>query len=408
MDRREVLKSLALAGLGARVAWADDANLVDRGPEVKGLESLGYVVITPEGPDDGGHFGPKTANTRTAGFQEALDYSDHVKKDLYVVGQFAYITHETIRMPWRQDWRMDGGEYVLWYNGLGDAVVIDSQMSCRIKLGLVGCPGGGGAAIRVSPQNIGPDGFRVFTCSDLIVNAVVGGGDVFGNPETKQTGTGILIEGPVVANRFDLIEVNACDIGIDMKAGPSHNWIESPFVHLCNNHIKVGDEGAPNSGSNLYRATIMGGAPGSTGVQVFGHRNHFTLDVSQQAPGRDVVFESTAYENVVVATQLTDGITNSANTPTNRVVLPKAQGFAIVTPEVPQSRDDLTNREPYTVEVFILDPGAVTEWTLTDAAGTAQAIRAPLSAGQSFVLESGERIRLTYTSAPKWRWKALR
>lgn len=111
------------------------------------MNKLEHVLVTPNGPEDGGDFGPKTTGTKTSGIQEALDFAKENQKDVYIAGGgltkafkggVRYVLDETLRIPWNQNWRVDGGEYWLIYRPKrGDAVVIDSQMNCRIKMGLV-------------------------------------------------------------------------------------------------------------------------------------------------------------------------------------------------------------------------------------------------------------------------------
>ena len=54
------------------------------------LNRMGYVVVTPQGPEDGGDFGPLTPGTKTAGIQEALNYVKslqtvaHSEKSIYI------------------------------------------------------------------------------------------------------------------------------------------------------------------------------------------------------------------------------------------------------------------------------------------------------------------------------------
>ena len=103
---------------------------------------------------------------------------------------------------------------------------------------------------------------------------------------------------------------------------------------------------------------------------------------------------------------------------------------------MPAAGEVLTNAHPYSVQIFILKPGRISAWTLTAAAcapqpvpynlslvdnlrhpprpasepqaALSQTIRAGLFAGQTLNLEPGDKIRLDYTEAPTWRWKALR
>ena len=118
-----------------------------------------YVSVTLEGPDDGGDFGRNTPGTRTGGIQEALDYAHAHSRDVWIWGgrggvhdgvgssHNIYTLEETLRVPWSQDFRLDGGNYLLSYTGeSGHAIHFDSQMNCRYKFGLVSSrlPGRGG------------------------------------------------------------------------------------------------------------------------------------------------------------------------------------------------------------------------------------------------------------------------
>ena len=67
------------------------------------------IVVSPNGPADGGDFGPQTPNTKTSGLQEALDAAKARAKDVYLAGgswtadkttPVVYHLHETLRVPW--------------------------------------------------------------------------------------------------------------------------------------------------------------------------------------------------------------------------------------------------------------------------------------------------------------------
>jgi hypothetical protein len=93
------------------------------------------------------------------------------------------------------------------------------------------------------------------------------------------------------------------------------------------------------------------------------------------------------------------------------------------------------NTTCFWVEVLITEAGQVSSWTLAEAEylpqylphnlslvdnlrhpprpvppsppPETQTIHAPLFPGQTITLEPGEKIQLTYTQPPSWRWKAL-
>ena len=177
-----------------------------------------HVTVTLEGPDDGGDFGPNTPGTGTSGIQEAMDYAVAHSRDVQIwgghIGDNAYALHETLRVPWGQDWRVDCGNCVLAYQGdTGDAVVIDSQMNCRIKLGLVGAHTDG-AAVRIKPTTAGPDGFSVVTASVFDFSALV------------TEGTGLVIDssaGIIVNSRFFAEEFNTHRCGVHITDG--RGWV---------------------------------------------------------------------------------------------------------------------------------------------------------------------------------------
>ena len=395
-------------------------------PTPSALKAMNYVVVSPEGPADGGDFGPHTANTKTSGIQEAFDAAKANRKDVYIAGGtmpgtfkpgVIYHTQETIRIPWFQDFRLDGGEYVINYDKTdGDALVIDSQMSCRFKFGLIVSPSNG-VAVRIKPKTKGPDGFAVVTCSTFEFNAVVGAGSVFPDGKKRPAGTGLYLDasaGPILHNRIYATEIIACETGISMDCGASgnpvstvsENFFELPFVHLCGVHIALGNA-ASNVSRNTFHANINSeNQSDATGIRIYGKRNLLTLDIQTEAKNKGIIFEAPAEDNRATVVNLPAGYTNNATRPTNKILEMGAAGFAIETPPVPASGVPLVNRTPYSIEAIVVSAGAVTAWSLTDCSGRAQTIPASLILGQTISLEPGESIMFTYTQAPSWRWRA--
>lgn len=394
------------------------------------FREMNYVVVSPQGPQDGGDYGPGTPGTKTSGIQEALDFAKAHRKDVYIAGgtmpkAFAngvvYNISETLRIPWFQDFRLDGGEYVLNATmKTGDVVVIDSQMSCRMKFGLIVSPSDG-AVVRFRPQTKGPDNFAVITASTFEFNALVGAGSVFPDGRRAPKGVGLYLDasdGPILNNTIYATEIIACEKGLYMSCGPEgearrtaiiDNWIEVPFAHLCGTHIQIGDGNGAGILRNTLKACINGeNVPDNIGVRIFGRNNLLTLSFVQTAPQRNIVFEPPARDNLLTVLELPNGFTNHAGHPTNRIQLLKPMGFSVVTPAVPPSGTMLVNREPFTIEVIVLTPGVVTDWTLKDGSGAAQKIPAALTGGQRIVLEPGDAVSFEYTQGPTWRWRALR
>ena len=230
-----------------------------------------YVFVTLEGPDDGGDFGPNTPGTKTSGLQEAIDYAHDNCRDVYIYGGRGgmhegegvnlnvYTLDETLKVPWSQDFRLDGGNYVLSYRkSSGDAIHIDSQMNCRYKFGLI-ASASDGAAVRFKPETPGPDDFVVITAS------------VFDFSAACSRGTGILIdtsEGPIVNSKIFAEETNTLSRGVYIrddgsgKGSFSNNWLQVMFTNQCHATedaigFRIGDPGSSKISHNRFFRLCM-------------------------------------------------------------------------------------------------------------------------------------------------------
>jgi hypothetical protein len=431
-----------------------------------------YVYVTLEGPEDGGDFGPRTPGTKTSGIQEALNYAHANFRDVYIFGgrgglhegegtaQNVYVLNETLRVPWSQDFRLDGGNYLLAYQKTtGHAIHIDSQMNCRYKFGIVTSPSRD-AAVCIRPETPGPDDFVVVTASVLDFAAVCSG-----HPE----GTGILIDssrGLIVNSKILAEEVNSLGIGVHVSdAGGSGHWIGNNQIQVLYGNqyharghstgLRLGDPGTHKIVHNSLQMSFHAprGAYFDTkakkyvtaehfipeaaiGADIFAQSNALTLSFfGKRASGHDIVFEPEARDNTIFAFNLPNGMTNKATVPSNRIIPNWPVGFDVVTPPVPASGAEAVNVNPYSVQVIIVTPGTVSDWTFTDVerrsaavphnlslvdnlkrpprplpplgSPRSQTIAAGFTPGQAIILEPGERIKLTYAKAPTWRWKAL-
>lgn len=397
------------------VTCADPAP--SAGEQIEKYHHVNYVVVSPNGPRDGGDFGPHTPGTKTSGIQEALHFAKENVRDVYICGGgikapfqggVGYTLDETLHIPWNQNWRLDGGEYWLSYSGAsGDAVVVDSQMNCHIKLGLVVGPRTPDNVIRIYPTTQGPDKLCCVVASTFELNGAVGAGDVWGKPGCVQRGTGLKLDnsrGGISGNKFLLKEINACDIGVDVMGGCNGNHFDITWSHLTNLAMGIG----PGTTECIIRLGCSGDIPGTAGLELAGHRNFVTMTARAQEPGKNLILGPTARDNLVYAISLDNGFTNNATVPTNRLITSYAVGFSIETPAVPATGQKRVNRQPYSIEVNVTAPGRVKGWTKTDANGTAVDFAGGFFAGQSFVLDPGDSVSLDYDQPPQWRWKALR
>jgi len=385
--------------------------------EAGAMAGLGCVVVSPDGPDDGGHFGRNTPGTKTSGLQEAFDYAEARRRDIYIVGgampaRFTagahYELQDTLHIPPMHDFRLDGGEYNLVYpREAGFAVVLDSVRDSHLKFGKVISHSREGGVAWFRPQTPGPDGVAAIRGCSIEFGAALGGGGAIPGEGVRGHGTGILFDsshGDIEGNRISSIEVVGCDRGLHMK-GPNvrNNEIQVLWSHINTTHLRLGDPGAAPSHNRITMdAMDSEGMRGGVGADVFGANNLLTLTSVRMDPGRDLVFEPDARANLVVAIDLPNGFTNLAITPTNRIVPCWPVGFEVETPSVPRSGETVSNRNPYRVEVILVEPG--------DVAGHAvdgQPVPVASFAGQRVVLDPGQNIALDYQHAPAWRWRAL-
>lgn len=424
---RSILCSLGLLALCAFASAADADE--GKGPRWRGGRN--QLVVSPNGPEDGGDYGPKTPGTKTSGIQEAFDAAKAQAKDLYLAGgswtadktvPVVYNLEETLRIPWMQNFRLDSGHCVLNYTPkTGDAVVIDSQMSCAYRFGLiVSCASG--AVVRMRPTTAGPDRFKVITSTEFVFNALVGGGGAWPggepyknelDPARKWVGIGLWLDatpGAIDANKITVVETVGCGVGLRLSGAVTRNTIEEVNIHLCQDHIEVGGPSDPTPRDNRIEAFLdsQGIVPYS-GAVVYGDANQLVLSCRPASKGPDLVFRPSADENLAIFHSPLR-VRDDSTARTNRIVGAGGAEERVATPAVPPSGAVCRNVHHGPVEVRILDPGEVREWAESSAADADGWISfaGPLHSGQSFVLNPGEGVRLVYQRPPGWRWKAIR
>ncbi|MGD2157058.1 MAG: hypothetical protein PVG14_00575 [Anaerolineales bacterium] len=429
---------------------------------------LGFVVVTPYGPDDGGDFGPNTPGTRTAGIQEAIDYATSHFLNLFIAGvqsgtsgrgEFLYwtsdrgwvpiegakhrwyYTHEPIRVPPTHGFRIDARQAIIVYEGSGGAVLqIDSCMDAHYRFGILvqnkrRDHEEDGAVVLIKPERPVPlDNFAVATDSTFEFSSLSGGG-LFDFDSwqivRKPYGGGLVLDAsraPILYNRFFVSAILLAEKNVYLTGKKcSNNWIHVMHNQQSTTHLQIGDEHSQPSNNRFDMSINANQLEDSTGARIFGHSNLLTIDIQKASPGRDIVFETTARDNVVTAlthfyppgssnptrnqTSLTElkelSVTNLAKEPTNRITSSRSAGFKIPTPNFPSSGEKLVNRTCHKIEAMIVEPGQVSNWSLIDANGESLVINGGISAGQGISLEPGDQITFTYTSAPEWRWRAV-
>lgn len=280
------------------------------------------IVVSPNGPDDGGDFGPHTPGTKTSGIQEALNAAKAQAKDVYLAGgswtaekttPVVYNLNTTLHIPWMQNFRLDSGHCVLNYTQqTGDAVVFDSQMSCSYRFGLI-VSLSEGATVRMKPTTPGPDRFKVITSTEFVFNALVGGGGAWPGGEAynneldksrRWIGTGLWLdasEGPIDGNKITVLETVGCAVGLLLTNAVTRNTIEETNIHLCRDHIRVGGPEDAKPRDNRIEAFMdCHGIDPSSGAQIFGSCNLLTLSARPFPKGPQLILEKGASDNVVI------------------------------------------------------------------------------------------------------------
>ncbi|WP_422924227.1 hypothetical protein [Singulisphaera sp. PoT] len=280
------------------------------------------LIVSPNGPLDGGDFGPRTPGTKTSGLQEAFDAAKLRGMDLEISGgnwtegktsAVVYNLQETLHIPWMQNARVDSGHAVLNYTPkTGDAVVFDSQMSGYYRFGLI-VSNADGAVVRIAPKSKGPDGFRVVTACEFVFNALVGGGGAWPGGEAHNSeldrsrrwvGTGLWLDGSngsIDANKITVVETVGCGSGLKLTGGVSRNTIEEVNIHLCNDHIQIGAaEDAAPADNRISAFMDCQKIETATGATVFGSRNMLTLSTRPFPKGADLTLGKTAAGNVIL------------------------------------------------------------------------------------------------------------
>lgn len=301
-----------------------------------GPPAFPYVVLSF---DDTGDFGPQTPGTKTAGWQEAINYCVEHARDLYVKGGWGgrtaiYHVGDTIRIPATQDFRIDGGVYVLNWVGpeTKDLLAVDSGMDCHYTFGIL-VYGGLGAALRVKPENPVPiDKFAVFVDSEIKASSIADP-HPFQRGERKG-GAGVVFDttkASIVHSDFHFTAVLNFATCIDAPAAGSdlaYNRLSCMHLHTNADKstlLRLGGKSSQNTVK--VNIGVDQGAAEVCGVDVFGANNVIELTTRGGFPnGNDLILEEAAQGNqvnlVVPAAETFDParfVTDRAITPTNQI-----------------------------------------------------------------------------------------
>eukprot|EP01051_Picozoa_sp_SAG22_P006171 SAG22_NODE_395_length_11139_cov_14.562500_6_plen_504_part_00 len=286
------------------------------------------AAVTVLAWDGSGDFGPHiTAGTTTSGWQEALDHCAKTGRDLYVQGgsdlatsgkdgwgaKAVYFVGETVRVPPSQDFRIDGGVFVVAARGMNrsaDVIDVDSCMNCYLELGtVVTQPGQTGAGVALRPRNPVPmDGFPTIVESRIsMVNAPASS-----TPFKAEANTGV---GLLFDSRFAGISSNDIHFGsilnfeTNILANTTAHPISSNTLRVDHLHTNAFNSTLAVLGTAFTQnwVTIGGlsvdqGATGVTGIVVGGSLNKLELSagaITGFRPGRLLDLQPTADSNSI-------------------------------------------------------------------------------------------------------------
>ena len=417
--------------MGADIDEDQSVNMKDYASLSKNLQNymgslrhMGYVLVSPFGPGDGGDYGPFTPGTQTSGWQEAIDFALANDKDVYIIGggmpevfqpPVMHTFSTTLQIPPAENFRITGGYYLFGNSSGGNIIEIDSQKNSVFELGMMGSAftDNSKACIVMKPTLPRPDGQIAITNSKLDMSFQIGNGDAFGG--TVNIGTGTILDathGPIEHNFIRVMEINACKNGVIFEAGEiNHNIIHTPFTHLTHNPFVI-KSGKYNSIFTLADPSSL--EPG-IGVDIQGGEENFVDAIYGGGAfdlGNYLVIGQNASNTLVYARGLpTNGLTNnntSGMDSTNKVVTLNPAGFTYLqTPAITGSGQIIQNRSCFTVAAIITSPGNVASWWFYDNNSNFQIFNAGLRAGQEIYLEPGEKVAFFYSGAPGWTWKAM-
>jgi hypothetical protein len=399
---RSVLFALALL-----IAFFLDAHAAP-GPYEKGGPS---VVLAY---DNTGDFGPATPGTKTAGWQEALDYCVANARDLYVKGGFGgrkaiYHIDDTIRFPAAQDFRVDGGIYVINFKGPDpavDAVRIDSAMNCEYHLGLI-VYGGKGAGLRIKPEKPVPiDGFPVVIETQINSQGIADPAPFTAGP--RDAGTGLVIDASVAGvNYTKMYFASILNFKQCISIGGERGFYANEFI--CE-HLHTNAHGSTlvtidrTSNANRFRFGIGvdQGATEVTGIDLHGFRN--TFDLASRgggfAAGREIILRASSEGNqinVLTHQDVLKMITDEAERPTNQVTWAGPPAPLRTIKGDAKSWTYTQRLFPATV-ILTADPDAKVTFT---RGAESYAIPAPL--GRDIQVSVGDQLSVECQSVPKLR-----
>lgn len=369
--------------------------------------------------DDSGDYGPATPGTKTAGWQEAIDACVAQGRDLYVKGGFGgrkpiYHVQDTIHLPPTQDFRIDGGLYVLNWTGPADdpakdLMLIDSTMNGDYRFGIF-VYGGAGAALHIRPEHPVPvDNVAVFTETSIVSQGGIADPKPFEAGE-RRAGTGLLFDATkasIVSSRFDfvggILNFKTC---IETRGPFVQNQFDCRHLHT-NAHKSTLFRLGPDTSQSTF-ACVIGVDQGATevrGFDVAGRNNVFRIQTRGGFPkGQDFVLAPDASGNRVelvhgrtgtfdLAEYLTDHATAADN------VVTWTGGSLSVATVTPEKSPFVFTQRLYPATLFV-DGGTVSRAQFVRGGDTLDLAN---GAHAGLPLSPGDQVHIEFTEPPTLR-----
>ncbi len=302
-------------------------------PQPMVLSPTGRVIVTARGKILNAQAGAVGGFTRTAGIQEAITYALATGADIYIEGRSAigrtnnnvYRVDAPIVIPAAQDFRIDGGEYVINYDPLrGTLLTIDSCEDCHYRFGLLVTGAANGCAVRFRPMHPTPiDGITVITDSSFRFSSIATAGSALppspGGPTVSAPLAGLFFDarhGPILFNRVYATAIISYQDNILLAgASPSHsvlaNTIQVAHLHAA---AKAEVKLSRYSNRNIFHLTAATDSQPGSGVITAGSYNIFFLDCFGFPPGRAMILEPGAKGNIVISAKPIS-LTNHSDSP---------------------------------------------------------------------------------------------
>lgn len=423
-------KSVSMPGGGSATG-----NKIHQGNIPAPSSYAGTVMVYPPTAyaGDGLVFAPdgtqiSTAGSTTSGLQEAIDYACDNGYDLYVSGggdhsidsrQGAVVynidTGVTLAFPPMQGKTVRFGACTLNFSGAStdtaDCVTFDSCLLVYVYFPGQIVSGRGGAMVRFFPETS--------LSLDLVAGTTIADSEFFiahtvAIPDEAAASTECVVFDNSTSNvsgmtnaRFHFVELNAgtsTGLLITTPSGTtsfSQNDITVQHLHgLIGTAwaVQVGTSSTTKIVNNRYRICISDATTTHKGISTYEQYAEYHLAMNSGISANGLVFQSSADQNLVIARQLTGGITDSSTTKRNVVQLATTRSNNSIT--VGASPYVYQNTSARDETVIVSNDGTV---SLVQMSVDGVSYHTCATGPGAYPVAPGDRLKVTYAVVPTMR-----